>query len=133
MTQAADIVVKKNDNTTNVTYTLVKAAGGEGDPAVWRDNSSAGYPGQKTTFTVSAKFNSQRTARRVQGTLRMNEVFTDTTKNITGVRSTALANFDVVLPTDFSTATAAELSAQFGGLLYSTIMRAVNSDGYAPV
>jgi len=133
MTALADIVVKKNDNTTNVTYTAVKPAGGDGDPAMWRDNSPSGYPGQKPTLLVSSQYNGNRTARRVKLTFKMNDLFTNSTTGVVGVRTTAIADVTVTLPLDMSSSTALEFSAQFGNLLASTLLRNVNTDGFAPV
>lgn len=65
MTTATDLVAKKNDGTTNVTYSLVVASGGDRNPAIFRDNALSAIPKNRSKFTIEARSNAAGTARRV--------------------------------------------------------------------
>lgn len=69
MAQAANIVVKKNDGTTDVTYSLMSPASGDNAPAVFRNLSVGTAPGHKPEYRISSQWNGPKTARKIRETL----------------------------------------------------------------
>jgi hypothetical protein len=133
MPQAADITVKKADGTTNVTWTLVSASGGDKTPALWRNTSAPGTNGQKPWFQCQSKWNGDRTARRVDVQGFYPNVYTDTTTSLTQVQSQRLISASFVLPNDLPTSVAQEAAAQLPNLIASALMEATFASGFAPV
>lgn len=132
MPDMADIVVKKADNTTNVTYTKVQASGGDKSPAQWRDNAFGGTVGQRPELRVRAGANGAQNARKVEGTYTYPQLYTDTTTGLSQVWKRANASFSCSVPTEMTDAALAEFAAQFGNLVASSLIRSVNSSGAAP-
>lgn len=67
MPAVANIVVKKADETTNITYDALTGAAGDGSKAVWRQDTGAavGLPvGMRAMMTMATVSNGPRTARR---------------------------------------------------------------------
>jgi len=132
MTTATNLTVKKNDGTTDVTYTLLAAAGGDKSPAVWRNTAATGTGGQQPSLTVSSRNNGDNTARRVDMTYVYPSVYTDASSNLTQIRSKTVANVSIVLPLDTASVDALEAGAQLAHLLNSTLLVGVMQNGYAP-
>lgn len=68
MPSMANLVVKKADETTNITYDAIAPAAGDGAFAVWRQDTGAvaGLPlGHRAILSMSTKWNGPRTARKV--------------------------------------------------------------------
>jgi len=65
MPAQANLTVKKNDGSTDITYTAVQASGGDKSPAIWRSNTVGTAPGHRPELRVSAQPNGPGTARRV--------------------------------------------------------------------
>lgn len=55
MPNIADITVKQADGTTDITYTALNPAGGDGIPAIFRSQSVGTVPGLKPEIRISAK------------------------------------------------------------------------------
>jgi hypothetical protein len=128
----ADIVVKKNDNTTNVTYTAVTASGGDKAPAVWRDNSFTGTIGQRPELRVKSSANGDNTSRKVEISFTYPSVYTDTTTSQTKVAARSNFSGSGSVSMQMTDAQLAEYAAQLGNLIASALIRSVNSSGYAP-
>jgi hypothetical protein len=65
MPTQADITVKKNDGTTDITYTKVQASGGDKSPAIWRSNSVGTAAAHRPEFRTVSHANGDGSARRV--------------------------------------------------------------------
>jgi hypothetical protein len=123
---------KKNDGTTDVTYTAVVASGGDKSPAVWRNNSATGYAGQRPELRMSSRANGDNTARRVDGVYVYPSVYTDTATSTTKVLGKAIFSFSSVVPLNFVDADAEEFGAQIGNLIAAALIEASLTVGYAP-
>ena len=132
MPTMADIVVKKNDGTTNVTYTNVTASGGDKSPAVWRDNSFAGTIGQRPELRFKSSANGDQSARKVEFNFTYPAVYTDTTTSQTKVAARSNIQGSGAVSMSMTDAQLAEFSAQFGNLMASALIRASVASGYAP-
>lgn len=131
MPNMANIVIKKADGTTDVTWTAIAAAGGDGIPAVWRNNSVGTTVAERPNLQASAKWNGPGTARRVNVAMSwpMSVTAPDGTVTITG-NSPGSATF--LAPQNMSAAEIKERAYQFGNLIASAIIKACFEEGYAP-
>lgn len=132
MPSMADITIKKNDGTTDVTYTAVVASGGDKSPAVWRNNSATGYPGQRPELRISSRNNGDNTARRVEGAFTYPSVYTDTATSTTKVGARANFQFTAIIPGTLPDSDASEFGAQIGNLIAAALVEDVLTVGYAP-
>lgn len=67
MPNMANLTVKKADGTTDIVYTGMTAAAGDGSFAVWRGLSHAAQPTFQPEFRLKTQPNGDRTARRGEG------------------------------------------------------------------
>jgi len=132
MSAAANITVKKYDNTTDIIWSLVSASGGDKSPAVWRSNSATGTAGQKPTFTVTSRWNAAGDVRRIDIAGGFPSVYTDTSTSLTSVRSKASFTASFAIPQDMSTADMNEAAAQIFHLLSDSSIIGTVATGYAP-
>jgi hypothetical protein len=130
MTQAADITVKKADGTTDIVWTLKQPASGDDSKAVWRSDTVGNKPATRPEFSVSAKSASSG-VRHVNGTISYPSYITDA-DGIQQIQGVGYFNFHASIPPGMLDSDATQLSAQGANLLASTIMKAVNSSGFAP-
>lgn len=131
MPQAADIVVKKADNTTNVTYSLLTASAGDASPARWTENSLSTNRGHRPTLEMRSQFNGPRTARRSNVAYKYPVL-----KTVSGVETRVgdvILDISVLIPQDVDDVTAAEAVAQGTNLAVSTLLRGALTSAYAPV
>jgi hypothetical protein len=133
MSAMANITVKKDDTTTNVTYTAVVASSGEKSPAVWRDNGFGGTAGQRPELRISSQSNAEKTGRKVVGSFTYPALYTETNTSLTKVLTRANFQFTAFIPGDLPDAAAAEFGAQIGNLLADALIEDTLTTGYAPV
>jgi len=65
MPSQSDITVKKNDGSTDITYTKVQASGGDKSPAIWRSNSVGSANAFRPELRIISVANGGNSARRV--------------------------------------------------------------------
>jgi hypothetical protein len=70
MAAIANITIKKADNTTDVVYTALTGAPGDGTPAKWRNEDITLPIGQRASLTAVTKPNGKADARQVQFRVR---------------------------------------------------------------
>jgi hypothetical protein len=131
MTAMAAITIKKDDGTTNVTYSVVTASGGDKSPAVWRNNSFGGTPGQRPELRLSAAPNGDNTGRKLTGSFTYPALYTDTSTGLTQVRNRANFQFTAFVPAEMPDADAAEFGAQIGNLLADALIEDCLTLGYS--
>jgi hypothetical protein len=132
MPTAANITIKKDDGTTDVTYSLVAASGGDKSPAIWRNNSATGTPGQRPELRVSSRNNGDNTARRVEIQFTYPSVYTDTATSTTKVGARANFSGSFVMPGTMPDVDAAEFGAQIGNLIAASLIEDSITLGFAP-
>lgn len=132
MPAIADLVIKKADGTTNITFSAVQPAGGDKSPAVFRSLSTTGTNGQHPELRVSSNSTKSNSGRQVQLAFSYPSVYTDTTTGLTSVKSRANAQISVFVPADVPDSDLNEFGAQLGNLLASTLIKSVNATGFAP-
>ncbi|DAD50452.1 TPA_asm: coat protein [ssRNA phage Gerhypos.4_66] len=128
----SNITVKKDDGTTDITYTAVAGAAGDKNPAVWRSNSVGSAPGQRPELRLASASNGDKTARRVDGQYTYPTVVTSGDTGEKSVVARANGSFSFILPVDMPDADVNEAASQMGNLVASAIVKAAMKSGYAP-
>jgi hypothetical protein len=132
MTAIANIVVKKADNTTDITWTAISGSGGDKSPALWRSLSAPGTVGQLPYLTVSTRSNADKTVRRVDVTGVFPSVYTNTNTGQTEVRGTCVFTGSFAVPQNIAAADINEAAWQILNLLATSLVKGSVTSGYAP-
>jgi len=131
----ASLTVKKADNTTDIVYDALSAAGGDGSPAVWRQDTggTAALPvGLRKLFTMFTKWNGPKTARQANFSFTYPYVVQDSTTTLYTAKDKVVFSGIVTLPSAIPQATLDEAAAQFANLLATSLVRSAVASGYAP-
>lgn len=130
MPKLVDIIVKKADGTTDVTYTAVQGAAGE-NPALFRNNTVGSTLTERPTLLVKASPNGAGGARRVRVDFSWPLVSQDAGGNkVPAGRMTGEAS--VLIPQNQSVVVIAEQAHQFANVIASTLIKASFEEGFAP-
>lgn len=132
MPTMADITIKKDDGSTDVTYSVVTASGGDKSPAVWRANAFGGTPGQRPEFRLESAPNGANSGRKITGSFTYPSLYTDTSTSLTKVGTRANFQFTAFMPAEMPDAFAAEFGAQVGNLIAASLIEESLTLGYAP-
>lgn len=131
MPQAANIIVKKNDGATNITYTTVSPASGS-NPAIWKSQSVGNAQAHQPELRLVAKDSGKAGAKRaLRGTFRYPQISTNSTTGITSVVSGASGTFDFNFDKSMSQADINEAAAQFGNLMAAALVQECLKSGYS--
>lgn len=131
MPNMANIIVKKADNTTDVTYTQATPSAGDKSAAVWRNATVGTVNASRPTFTFMMMDNGTKKARRARSTFFWPKTRVDALGNVT-VTGGISAESSHLIPQDMTSVEIAEAVAQFSSLLNSALLRQSLNDGYAP-
>lgn len=132
MPTAADITIKKADETTNIVWTLVVASGGDKSPAVWRSNTVAGAAGNRPEARMTSLNNGSNSGRKFILNFTYPSVYTDTSTSVSNVLTRANATLEGFLPAAMPDADANEFGAQLGNLIASSLIKSSMKSGFAP-
>lgn len=130
MATAANIVVKKADGTTDVTYTLQSASAGEGSPAVWRSLSIGSAAGHRPQLVMKTMNNGNGTARRGQLDYAFNSLVTDA--GVTRIGDKFTANLTCTMPLNMPATDLVEGIHQFCNLVAAALIKQALNEGFAP-
>nr|QDH91396.1 MAG: hypothetical protein H2BulkLitter11614_000003 [Leviviridae sp.] len=133
MPNMADIVVKKADGSTDITFTQVVAAAGDKSPAVWRSNSVGSAAGFHPELRCSSRQNGTNTARVVDLSYSYPSLVTSTDTGTTSVSKRFNVTLSASLPLEMPQTDIDEAAAQLTNLIDSTLIVSVLKAGYAPV
>jgi hypothetical protein len=131
MPQIANLTVKKNDGTTDVTYTAVVPSGGDKSPALWRNSAVGTAAAHQPTLVVSSRNNGTGTARRVEGQVVYPTTVTGSDGKVT-VADRAIISISGVIPQGMPTADVNEAVSQAMNLFATTLVKDTFKSGYAP-
>ncbi len=136
MPTMASITVKKSDGTTDIVFDNVSAAGGDGSPAVWRQdtgNTAALPVGLRSSIKLTSKWNGAKSARQVtyEATFPYAVLSNDT--GLYSARDRVVATGIITLPQGVPSTALSEAAAQIPNLIASTLFKASFAAGYAPV
>lgn len=136
MPSMASITVKKNDGTTDIVFDQLTGSGGEGSPAVWRQDTgaAAGLPvGLRSTFKLSSKWNGPKTARQLSFELSFPYAVQDSTTTLYSAKDKVVYSGVITMPQAIPISSLNEAAAQGLNLLAATLIKQSVQAGYAPV
>lgn len=131
MAAIADIVVKRNDGVTNVTFTATQGSGGDRQPATWYNTASGTARAFRTMFRLFAQDNGTKTARRVTSEY----VYPYTVTGADGKISIAdriIIRMEATVPNGVPTAYIDDSVAEALNLLAATHVKVHVQQGFAP-
>lgn len=131
MPSAANITVKKNDGTTDITYTSQVPASGDGTPAVWKSQTIGSAASHQPEFRLVSREASQGTKRALRSTFVYPQIATNSTTSLTSVVERAVASTDWTIPKNMSATDVNEFVSQYANLLASTLIKSCAKEGYA--
>jgi hypothetical protein len=131
MPSQANITVKKNDGTTDITYTAQQPSSGDGVQAIWKSTSVGTAPVHQPELRVSARALSNG-KREIRWTYVYPEIQTNSTTGATNVAFRERASASLEIDTAAATLTTNEFVAQFMNLLASAHAKAIAQGGYGP-
>jgi hypothetical protein len=132
MPQQQNITVKKNDGTTDITYTALQPSSGDGVQAVWKSTTIGTAQAHQPELRCSAKVARGRMGREVRVTFVYPSLSTDSTTGITSVISRTSGQLSFSFDGTAPTADVNEAVAQFTNLVASAAMKAIVQSGYGP-
>lgn len=132
MPNMANIVVKKADGTTDITYTGLSPSAGDNTPAQWRVESIGTIAGNRPVLKVSSKYTADHKARIINVKLVYPETYTDANSGLVMTRLRTSDSYTRIFPLDASDTVIQESMAQFANLLKSTLIQDVGKTGFAP-
>jgi hypothetical protein len=132
MPNMADIIVKKADAVTNITYSALTPSSGDKVSAQWRSETAGAAASLRPTFGMASQWNGPRTARRVQIEGQYPYTITDTTTSVTSVKARIPFQATFTVPTETPDTVVSEAIAQLSNLLASTLVQSSIKSGFAP-
>ncbi len=135
MPAVADIVVKKADETTNITYNALTGAAGDGSEAVWRQDTgaAAGMPiGHRALFKMKTVNNGPKTGRRALFDYKRPYSTQNTVTSKYEATDAVTGSANVLLPSAIPASEQSEAIRQFCNLLAATLIKQSLEAGYAP-
>jgi len=135
MPTMASITVKKYDGTTDIVYDEVAASGGDGSPAVWRQDTgaAAGLPvGLRNLFKVWALSNGPKTARQLKFNFVAPYALQDSTTTKYSASDRVVLEGIISIPQALPATQINESVYQVLNLLASALVKQSAAAGYAP-
>jgi hypothetical protein len=130
----ASITVKKFDGTTDIVYDALSASGGDGSPAVWRQDTgaAAGLPvGLRPILKLTSTWNGPKTARQMKYNFVMPYAVQDSTTTKYSATDRIVADGIITMPQGIPAANLNEVS-QLLNLLAATLVKQAVAAGYSP-
>lgn len=131
MPQIANVVVKKNDGTTDVTYTAVVPSAGDKSPALWRSQGVGSAAAHQPSVQVTSRANGPGTARRVDLVGTYPTLVTGSDGKIT-ISDRVVFTLSGVIPQGMATADVNEAVSQLLNFMSVTLMKDTFKTGFAP-
>lgn len=131
MPTMANITVKKNDGTTDITWTAVQGSGGDKSPAIWRSQSVGSAAAFNPEMRMTSRPNSDGSVRRVEGVIDYKQTVTDA-YGVTRKANVGVFQFSVAVPQGMPPADLNEFCAQSCNLVASTLFKDSLKVGFAP-
>jgi len=131
MPSQANITIKKNDGTTDITFTAMQPSSGDGVQAIWKSTTVGTAPAHQPELRCSARALSNG-KREVRYTMVYPEIATDSTTGLTSIsyRERHSASFEI--DTNSASVSINESVAQFANLVASAHAKAISQGGYGP-
>lgn len=130
MPKMANIVIKKRDGTTDVTYTALVGAAGDGTSAVFRNSTVGTTLAQHPTLKVTSRWNGNKTSRRLTCDFMWPLVKTTPTGPVVAGGMNGSATF--LVPQDQAVSLVEEQVWQFANLVSAALIKESAAEGSAP-
>lgn len=134
MPTMASITVKKADGTTDIIYDALSGSGGDGSPAVWRQDTGApaAQPvGLRKILKLWSLWNGPKTARQVKFNFVAPHVLLDTTKSAYSSKDRVVIDGIVTVPQNIPATDINEAVYQATNLLAAALIKQSIAAGYA--
>jgi hypothetical protein len=135
MPTMASITVKKADGTTDIVFDSISAAGGDGSPAVWRQdtgNTAALPVGLRASVKLTSKWNGSKSARQIAYEAVFPYAVLSNDTGLYSARDRVVATGIVTMPQGIPSTALSEAAAQIPNLIASTLVKSAFAAGYAP-
>lgn len=129
MPAIANIVIKKANGTTDITYVAKSPSAGDGVPAVWRSDTVGFAIAHQPEFRLAAREASKGLKRALRGTYVYPQIATNSTTGVTSVIDRAMASVDVTLPKGMASTDVSEFAYQFANLVASALIKSCLAEG----
>lgn len=130
MPTMANIVVKADNGTTDITWVAQVASAGDSIPARWTNDSASTIRGHRPTFELRTQSNGAKTARRSNSQAKFPVI-----RALDGVPTVVgyiIQDFSQICPNDVTDVEANEAVSQGTNLLAAALTRGSLKSGYAP-
>lgn len=131
MPAIAAITVKKNDGTTDIVYTGVIPASGDGSAAVWKSQTVGTASAHQPELRLTSREAEKGSKRALRATYVYPEIATNSTTGITSVVGLAMGSADWLVPKSMKAADVNEIASQFANLLVAALIKQCVKDGYS--
>lgn len=131
MPSIANITVKKNDGTTDVTYTGIQPSSGDNTPAIWKSTLIGNAPAHQPEVRLSARDAGKGQSRELRLTAKYPQIATNTTTGVTSVVGSATAACSWVIPKGMASADINEFASQLANIIASTLLKDCVKTGYS--
>lgn len=132
MPAMAAITVKKNDGTTDVIYTSTSPSAGNGNPAIWRNDTVGTAMSHRPELRLTSREGGNGVNRVLRATFVWPQVALDSTTNVSKIVNKLAAASDWTVPKDMPATEIAEAVSQYANLLASALIKQSVKDGFAP-
>jgi hypothetical protein len=132
----ANVTVKKNDGTTDITYDALSGSGGDSMPAMWRQDTgnTAGLPvGLRANAQLNGAWNGPKTARRLSLTLKQPYAVQDSTTTLYSAKDQVIVEISAVIPQGIPSTWINEAVSQSLNFAAATLTKDSFKAGYPPV
>lgn len=130
MATVADIIVKKADGTTNITYTAIAGSAGDKSPAVYRSETSATMRSNRDVVTLTCQDNGPKTARRTSAKAVM--PVARVVNTVETVTDKVIGDISILVPNALTDAEINEKVEQLLNMFACPVFRAAFKAGLAP-
>lgn len=134
MPAMANITVKKFDGTTDIVYDALSGSGGDGSPAVWRQDTGAvaGLPvGLRKILKLLTGWNGPKTARQAKFNFVAPYAVQDTTTTLWSAKDRVVIEGIASVPQGIPASEINEAVYQFCNLMAANLVKQSVSAGYA--
>jgi len=133
--QQAAITAKKADGTTDIVYDALSSSGGDGSPAVWRQDTGApaGLPvGFRPVLKLTTGNNGPKTARQARINFAYPYAVQDSTTTLYQSKDRVVFDGMITVPQGIPSSAINEAVHQLLNMLATAQIKASVANGYAP-
>lgn len=135
MPSMASVTVKKYDGTTDIVYDALSAAGGDGFPAVWRQDTGVATSvpyGLRKVLKLQTQPNAPKTARQARINFVAPYAVQDSTTTVWTAKDRFVFDGVATMPLAIPPSEINEAAYQLGNLLAHLLIKQSIAGGYAP-